>query len=158
MPTQTVWRLTRRTYADDAFSGEGARQYGGRFNSSGTPAVYAAESLALALVETLVGLIDYEDLYEYVFFRVELNASDVDALPPADLPDGWDARPPGAASRQLGDAWLSEKRSMALRVPSVVVPYSFNYVLNPEHPAFREIELAASETLPVDPRLVHLDV
>jgi len=154
MPPQTVWRLTRKTYADDAFSGEGARRFGGRFNSPGTRAIYAAESLALALVETLVGLIDYDDLYQYVFFRVELNTSHVEVLPREDLPDGWDARPPAVASRQVCDAWLGEKRSVALQVPSVVVPYSYNYVLNPGHPAFDEIEVHDPEELPVDPRLV----
>jgi len=157
MATQTVWRLTRKTYADDAVSGEGARRFGGRFNSPGTRAVYAADSLALALIETLVGLVDYEDLYDYVFFRVELDARHVDVLSPEELPNGWDARPPAEASRQVGDAWLGERRSVALRVPSVVVPHSFNYVLNPEHPAFQEIEIADAETLPVDPRLTPSD-
>jgi len=157
MATQTVWRLTRKTYADDAFTGEGARRFGGRFNSPGTRVVYAADSLALALIETLVGLVDYEDLYDYVFFRAELDARHVDVLPPEDLPDGWDARPPKAASRQVGDAWLGERRSVALQVPSVVVPHSFNYVLNPEHPAFHEIDIADAETLPVDPRLTPSD-
>ena len=51
-----IWRLTRERYADSAFSGEGARQHGGRFNSPGTPVVYTAESLPLALVETSAGL------------------------------------------------------------------------------------------------------
>ena len=51
-----IWRLTRERYADSAFSGERARQHGGRFNSPGTPVVYTAESLPLALVETSAGL------------------------------------------------------------------------------------------------------
>jgi RES domain-containing protein len=154
MALRTVWRLTRRTYADAAFNGEGARRFGGRFNSPGNLAVYTAESLALALIETLVGLTDYEDLYQYVFFRVELDESHVEILPLDDMPGGWDARPPGASSRHVGDAWLGEKRSLALRVPSVVVPYSHNYVLNPEHPAFGELKVHGAEALPVDPRLV----
>lgn len=154
MATKTIWRLTRKKYADEAFTGEGARRFGGRFNSPGTRAVYAAESLALALVEALVGLTDYEDLYRYVFLRVELDGDHVEALPRGELPDGWDARPPTAASRQVGNAWLSEGHPLALRVPSVVVPYSYNYMLNPEHPSFSEIEVHDAEELPVDPRLV----
>lgn len=154
MATKTIWRLTRKKYAGEAFTGEGARRFGGRFNSPGRRVVYAAESLALALVETLVGLTDYEDLYRYVFFRVELGEEHVEALSRDELPEGWDARPPTAVSRQVGDAWLSEERSLALRVPSVVVPYSYNYMLNPEHPSFGEIEVQGAEELPVDPRLV----
>jgi len=153
MATTTIWRLTRKKYAGEAFTGEGARRFGGRFNSPGTRAVYAAESLALALVETLVGLTDYADLYRYVFFRVELDEEHVEVLSREKLPEGWDARPPTGASRQVGDAWLREGWPLALRVPSVVVPYSYNYVLNPDHPAFREIETHDAEELPVDPRL-----
>lgn len=154
MATKTIWRLTRKKYAGEAFTGEGARRFGGRFNSPGMRAVYAAESLALALVETLVGLTDYEDLYRYVFFRIELGEGHVEALSRDELPEGWDARPPTGATRQVGDAWLREERSLALRVPSVVVPYNYNYMLNPEHPAFSDIEVHDAEELPVDPWLV----
>lgn len=69
---QTLWRITHARYRETAFSGAGARQYGGRFNSAGVPAVYTSESLALALVETLVGLTDVADLWHYVFFRAAL--------------------------------------------------------------------------------------
>ena len=153
MANRTVWRLTRQEYADDAFSGEGARRYGGRFNSAGRRAVYTAESLALALVETLAGLTDYEDLYRYVFFQITLDERNVEILSQDELPAGWDARPPATASRKQGDAWLAERRSLALRVPSVVVPHSYNYVLNPAHLAFGEIEVPEPEAMPVDPRL-----
>ena len=88
MATKTIWRLTRKTYAGEAFTGEGARRFGGRFNSPGMRAVYAAESLALALVETLVGVTDYADLYRYVFFRVELDEEHVDTLSREELPEG----------------------------------------------------------------------
>jgi RES domain-containing protein len=46
MATETLWRLTRRAYAERAVTGEGARRYGDRFNSRGAPVVYASESVA----------------------------------------------------------------------------------------------------------------
>lgn len=154
MAMLTLWRLTKEEYADVAFTGEGARRYGGRFNSKGTPVVYTAESLPLALLEALVSLTDYEDLFRYVFFRIELAGEHVEQLDASKLPEGWDARPPGPVSRQIGDAWLQNARSLALRIPSVVVPYSFNYLLNPAHPAFQAIEVGEAEELPVDRRLL----
>lgn len=60
---------------DTAFNGEGARRYGGRWGSKGTALVYAAENLPLALLETLVGLTDYAQLYEYVFIRTNTFSS-----------------------------------------------------------------------------------
>lgn len=138
---------------DTAFNGEGARRYGGRWGSKGTALVYAAENLPLALLETLVGLTDYAQLYEYVFIRAHLTAGQAEHLTAGDLPDGWDERPPARATQQIGDLWAREQRSVALRVPSVVVPYSFNYVLNAQHPAFSELDIGEAETLPVDPQL-----
>lgn len=154
MAMRTLWRLIKKEHADAAFTGEGARRYGGRFNSKGTRVVYTAESLPLALLETLVGLTDYADLYDYVFFPVTLTDEHVEALEADELPDNWQARPPRSSSQQVGDAWVRSEQSLALRVPSVVVPYSFNYVLNPDHPAFREVEVGEAEELPVDERLI----
>lgn len=150
----TVWRLTRERYADSAFSGEGARQHGGRFNSPGTAVVYASESLALALLETLTGLERYHQLRSYVFFRARLPQELVSKISEGDLPEEWDQHPPPSQPQQLGDRWASKEESVALRVPSVAVPYSYNYLLNPSHPAFEEIEIGSGESVPVDKRLI----
>ena len=44
----------RMRWVTAAMSGEGARRYGGRWNPPGLPAVYLAESRALAALEILV--------------------------------------------------------------------------------------------------------
>lgn len=154
MAQRTVWRLERRKYADEAFTGEGARLYGNRFNSKGTRVVYAAENLPLALLEILVGLTDYSQLHRYVFFRAEVPVARIEKRRPEDLPDGWEVHPPGAASKHTGDAWAASERSLALRVPSVIVPYSYNYLINPVHPAFETVQVHEAETLPADERLI----
>lgn len=149
-----IWRLTHERYAESAFSGEGARQYGGRFNSPGTPVVYTAESLPLALVEAMTGLERYDQLRRYVFFRAELPETLISAVPQGDLLDGWDRHPPPSQAQRIGDRWVAQQRSVALRVPSVVVPYSYNYLLNPAHPSFDEIRIGDAEAFPVDDRLI----
>jgi RES domain-containing protein len=154
MAELTLWRLTHERYADSAFSGEGARQHGGRFNSPGTTVAYTSESLALALLETLTGLERYHQLRRYVFFRARLPEELVSEVSETDLPDGWDRHPPPSQSQQVGDRWASRDASVALQVPSVVVPYSYNYLLNPSHPSFDEIEIGPGESLPVDRRLL----
>lgn len=150
----TVWRITHARYRETAFSGAGARQYGGRFNSRGVPAVYTSESLALALVETLVGLTEVADLQHYLFFRADLPEHPLASVGPDNLPDEWDAHPPSRRTQALGDRWVAQQRALALRVPSVVVPYSYNYVLNPEHPDFSNVTIHEAERLPVDPRII----
>ena len=105
-------------------------------------------------METLAGLPDYEVLYQYVFFRIRLATRHVEPLKQDALPADWDERPPARTTQQFGDAWAEDQRSVALRVSSVVVPHSFNYVLNLEHPHFDALDIHAPETLPADRWLV----
>lgn len=154
MADLTVWRLTKEQYSGSAFSGEGARQHGGRFNSLGIPVVYTAGSLPLALVETMTGLERYDQLRRYVFFRVGIPEEQLSKLEEEDLPDGWDQHPPPSQSQRVGDRWVSREESAVLRVPSVAVPYSYNYLLNPLHEAFDDIEIGQAEPFPVDERLI----
>ena len=128
-----VWRLTRKQHVDRALEGEGARRFGGRWNSRGVAVVYAAESLELALLEALVHL-DVDSLpkdYWQICYEVD------DALvggPPARLPKGWDALPPYQPKVQkIGDAWVKSGASLGLRVPASVLPLRCNVLINPAH-------------------------
>lgn len=149
----TAWRIVKAEYARTAFNGEGARRAGGRFNSRGTAVVYCADSLALAVLEVLVHLPSYNGLSNRVAFRVSFDEALVETLPAEDLPPRWRATPPGGATQQIGDVWVREARSAVLRLPSVVVPQEFNYVLNPAHPDFADVEIAAAVPVAFDPRL-----
>jgi len=108
----------------------------------------------VALLETLTGLQRYDRLYSYVFFQVSLPTELIVELSGEELPDGRRSHPPSESSQTLGDDWAEKKSSVALRVPSVVVPYSYNYVLNPRHPSFKRVDIGDAESLPVDERLV----
>ena len=50
---RTVWRITTARFAAAAFSDEGARLHGGRWNPKGHGVIYTAESQSLALLEML---------------------------------------------------------------------------------------------------------
>lgn len=156
MATLTVWRVVEARWAADPFSGEGARLHGGRWASPGRPVVYAAESLALATLEALVRAGHFDRLRGYRCVPATADVADdlIETLALADLPAGWDARPPTAVSQALGDAWLGTGWALALRVPSVVVPPDRNVLLNPAHPAFGALRVGAALPVPVDPRLV----
>lgn len=133
--------------------GEGARRYGGRWNSVGRRAVYAAESRALAVLETLVHIED-EAALRAGFVLFELTIPD-DAILyiQGDLPKGWDSYPSNSVSRDIGDQWLDEASSLALAVPSVVIPREHNFLINPDHPGFSEIVVEGPFPLNIDPRL-----
>ena len=139
-------------YLATAWDGEGARRTGGRWNSVGTAVVYTSATLSLALVETLVHL-PSGVLPAYSAIRVGFDDSVVEILGDEDLPADWRADPAPASTRTIGDEWVVAGRSAVLRVPSVVVPMEFNYVVNARHPDFARLTAGAAMPFPFDPRL-----
>ena len=117
-------------------SAQGAAAYGGRWNSRGRRVLYCSESLALASMELLVH-IQRNHVLKNLYNSIEIGFGEthVTALDLDYLPQGWDAMTvnPGAA-QSIGDQWYDDSISLVLRVPSVVVRESYNYLINMEHP------------------------
>jgi len=149
-----VWRITKQKHAKNAFTGDGARLYGGRWNSSGKLVVYTAESRALALAEILVRLEFAGVLSRYVVFQVEIDEPYIAQLELRDLPKNWRAEPAPKRLQTLGDEWLDSAKSAVLRVPSAIVVGEFNYLLNPLHPDFSKLRTHGPERFSIDKRLV----
>ncbi len=149
----TAWRLVKARHADGAFSGEGARRYGGRWNRPGTAVVYLADSLALAALEQFVHLGRAHASMAFVAFRVRIPADLVEELPTRDLPANWRQQPPPRQTMDIGSRWAAGGASAVLRVPSVVVPVEHNYVLNPNHADFARIDIDAPVPFGFDPRM-----
>jgi RES domain-containing protein len=145
------WRIVRRSRSAEAFSGEGARRYGGRWNSPGLRIVYASDSLSLAALETLVHINPYTPM-AFVYFALEWPADITEEI--ASPPTGWDISPSGPASQRVGDAWCEAGRSAVLAVPSVLVPAQRNFLLNPGHPDFSQIKIHPPQPFTFDPRLL----
>jgi RES domain-containing protein len=136
-----VWRLCRRPHAD--LSGEGARRFGGRWNSPGRHVVYLAEHPALAAIEVCVHLdLPFELLpVDFVLMRV--------MVPDSPMTE-YEARSDSVA---MGDAWLTEAAAAVLRVPSVLVPHAWNVLLNPNHADASQALVREIEPFGFDPRL-----
>lgn len=148
------WRIVKSKHAGEAFTGEGARIHGGRWNSAGSSVLYTAGTLSLAILEMLVHVQSRELLERYVTFKVEFDASLVATVLPSDLPAGWGRSPISTAVRRVGDDWLKRGGSPVLRVPSVIVPSEWNYLLNPAHPDFNQIVRGPRQRLRIDQRLM----
>lgn len=144
-----VWRLSEAKHAP-GLDGEGARLWGGRWNSVGLPVVYASDSLALAALEVLVHLPRIErrrdELPPYLAIGLEIpDALIADPLFPAGIPSD--------ESPALGDAWIASQSSLALIVPSRVIPVERTVLLNPRHPAMAGVRVAVTEPFVFDDRL-----
>jgi RES domain-containing protein len=137
-----AWRLCREPFAD--LAGEGARLYGGRWNTPGQSLVYAASSAALALLEVRVHLDLPPELLPDDYFLLTIDLQDLAMETVADIP------PDPAA---FGDAWLRERRTPILQVPSAIVPESTNLFLNPAHPAATQALIIRRRRFEFDRRL-----
>ena len=139
------YRLVKRKWLKTAFDGEGARLYGGRWNSKGKACVYLASTESLAMLEVMVHLEDNQLLKEYALLEVTFPEEVLMQLPEDVLPADWRAEPAPPSTAEIGDDWLEGRSSLALAVPSVVAPREMNYLLNPEHPDFQAMVDSAKE-------------
>lgn len=115
--------------------------------------MYTSGSLSLALTETLVHL-PAGVLSAYTAIPIEFDDSLVTVLKAKDVPTDWTRDPPPASTQARGDAWVSAAKSAVLRVPSVVVPVEYNYLVNPGHADFARARIGTPMPFPFDPRLV----
>ncbi|MCE7509614.1 RES family NAD+ phosphorylase [Alloalcanivorax xenomutans] len=140
-----AYRLLKKKWRATAFDGEGARRYGGRWNSRGRSCVYLAGSESLAMLEVMVHLDDYTLLRHYLLLEIPLPKTVIQVLPTEQLPRDWREEPAPPSTAVIGDDWLNQADSLALAVPSVVVPRERNYLLNPAHPQFQDVIIRARE-------------
>jgi RES domain-containing protein len=148
-----IWRICRERFADEAFSGVGARRFGGRWNSPGVPMVYASSSLALAAIELFVHLEPGLQPDDLVYFAAQLPEGEPATRLDSDhLPANWwtdDLDP----VRELGDKWIREKTSLAIQVPSAALRMEWNVLVNPLHPAVAKIKVQVPQPFHFDARM-----
>jgi len=133
------------------FDATGSTIAPGRWNTAGSPLIYASEHFSTALLEKLVhgsGRLPPNQHYIEITFPKGLS---YEVFSPAALP-GWDAMP-AVASKTYGERWFQQKRSAILIVPSVVARVDRNVLINPTHPEFRLVEASLHEPVYWDRRL-----
>ncbi len=145
-----AYRIADRRYP--IFDGTGATLHGARWNSPGRRVIYAAASFAGAMLERLAQTGTGEMPKNQYAVVIDVPAGvEIEEVGPADVP-GWDL-PNQRASRAYGDAWLVERRTAVLVVPSVVSRLDRNVLINQDHPAFAAITSGPPEAVVWDRRL-----
>ncbi len=148
-----LWRICRKVHAREAFSGEGARRYGGRWNSPGVLMVYTSSSLALAAVETFVNLEPNLRPDDLVSIQAELpDELARERLELKSLPQNWfELR--DESLRRFGDGWIRNNSTVALQVPSAAIHGEWNVLLNPAHGDFAKIRIQKPQPFKFDLRM-----
>jgi RES domain-containing protein len=150
----SAWRIVLASEATHAFSGEGPKRYGGRWNSPGNALVYVSEHQSTAALEVIAHNLPLSAEFEYKAFRLEWADGLTEVLPARQLPSNWRISPPSSETMEVGDQWVREKRSAILAVPSAISPDDRNFLLNPKHPDFKRIRIAPSIDYLFDARLL----
>ena len=147
------WRICRRLYAAEAATGEGARLFGGRWNSPGVSMIYASTSLALAAIEVFVNLEPNLRPADLVSIEGDIPAAvELDRLDEKVLPARWrESR--DESLRRFGNDWVRHRKSAALLVPSAAIRGEWNVLMNPAHPGFRAIQFRDPEPFEFDLRM-----
>lgn len=148
----TVWRMVTTNYAATAFSGEGARLFGGRWNPKGVPLVYTASTISLATLEMLVQ--DGKLAAHYFVIPAEIPSRlKIERIESKNLPVGWRDPESRQQLQEIGADWIKRGSSAVLAVPSAVIESEFNYLLNPLHSSFEKIDIGNPQDFLTDIRL-----
>jgi RES domain-containing protein len=133
------------------YDARGSSLFPGRWNTPDTPVIYASKNYSTAMLEKLVhgnGHLPANQHYVVISIPREASYEEVaaDALP------GWGTLEP-TVSRDFGAAWVRERRSAILLVPSFVARLERNVVINPAHPDAAHIVVGAPQPVWWDRRL-----
>ncbi|MCG6856730.1 MAG: RES family NAD+ phosphorylase [Salaquimonas sp.] len=141
-----VWRISN--HAD--LSGEGGLRAAGRWNYRGERIVYCSDHPSTAMLEVLVHF-DPEDLPEtYQLLEIDIP-DDVVPFTPT-LADDWRDHPD-----TLRDIWhdiVSGNLAAVAEVPSVIMPFARNILLNPAHHDHSRLSVTNSTRHLLDPRFL----
>jgi RES domain-containing protein len=146
-----LWRISNHP----TLEGEGGLIASARWHTQGHPILYLAETPAGALVEVLVHLeLDPAHMpRSYQLLKAEApDEISLRAIGKAELAEDWTKNL--LVTRTLGDEWLRSRASALLRVPSAIVPETFNVLLNPHHPSAARIRIVSHRNYPWDKRLL----
>lgn len=146
-----LWRVSNYQSLD----GVGGLYVAGRWHTKGHPIVYCTTNPATALLETLIHIeIDSEDQPgHFQVLRIEgPDSLSMEKIGVDSLPQDWagDLN----ITQMIGNHWLAERRSLLLQVPSILVPETWNVLVNPQHSEINFLQITATYRHPLDARLL----
>ncbi len=146
--------MAKEKFSKD-LSGQGARIFSGRWNSIGHPMVYTSESRSLAAFELVVHLNLSLVPTKYMIIKINIpDKIDIERIDNRKLTAGWDSFPVNPITRKIGDDFIERNENLVLKVPSVVIPGDFNYLINPLHNYIKKVTIVSTEPFSYDNRII----
>lgn len=148
-----IHRISHHRWRTEFWTGNGGIDNDGRWNTKGHRVIYASESRALSTLETLVHENRLSRLKEFCLGDGDVPDEFIQVLDIKSLPEDWRNPAYDPGTQAIGDKWLEEKKDLAMKVPSAVIPEEWDVLINPEHPNFKKITARSPKLLNIDPRL-----
>ena len=147
-----VYRIGKRKHAKDT-TGEGSKLFGGRWNHKSVPCIYASETRALALLEYTVNINIDEIPRALSIITFEIPDQEIEIISEEKLPGNWKEIPAPASTKDFGTNLLKTSAKGVFKIPSSVMPFEFNYLLNPLHPSAKDFKLIETIDFVYDVRI-----
>ncbi|POY36568.1 RES domain-containing protein [Solitalea longa] len=150
-----IYRITSTKYAQKLIgSGSAAR-----WNSNGVFMIYATGSVALACLENAVHRNGADlSLGDYSLMIIEVpdgSSREVTINELTAIHKEWYRVDNEAYQRtqQIGDQWIADRETLLLKVPSSIVQYEYNYLINPNHQEFSKVKIQDVQKFVFDERI-----
>ena len=140
-----VFHIGTKKFASQ-LTGEGAKLHGGRWNSIGTACLYTAESISLCVLEYAANVSLHQMPASLCITVYSLPEKSWKEFSLDELPKNWQEIPSPVETQEWGSTKLQTADFLALKLPSVIIPSEYNYILNPLHPDFKKVRI--KEILP----------
>lgn len=131
-----VFRISKELHANQ-LTASGKQN---RWNKDQQNVIYTGASRSLSTLELVVHKNSISPSRTYKVMVISI--ADIDHLytqiKTTDLPKNWRKMVAYNTLQDLGSNWYENKTSLILKVPSAVIPYEFNYLINIEHPDFNK--------------------
>ncbi len=145
-----VYRIVHKTFSKSLF----ASGIKGRWNSEGNKVMYCAESIPLAFLENMIRRqgVGFNDDFKIMIIEIPSNTK-ITSINADDLEAGWRDYNKYSKCQVAGNRWYNEGKTLLLKVPSAVLPQSFNYVINTGHADYKKIKIIEVTSLVPDERI-----
>lgn len=136
-----VYRIAKNEYIKD-LTGTGAKTVGGRWNFKGVAVLYTSSSISLSILECLahfpIAFAPKDMAIATIIIPEDCLVKEISI---ADLPKNWRGIPSPKLLKDLSYQWIKNQETLVLKVPSIIVPKEFNYIINPFHKNSNTIKL-----------------
>jgi RES domain-containing protein len=145
-----VYRITLAKYSCELIaSGRAAR-----WNSNDVKLIYTSSSQSLACLENVVHRSHLGLNQQFKSLQIEIpDTLEITEIEWLTLRKNWTSFESIPITQKIGDDWIKSMKTAVLKVPSSIIFQENNYLINPKHPDFKEINLVAIEPFVFDHRI-----